>query len=388
MEEVAAKPCNRLHSLDALRGLAVAVMIVVTSPGTWDTSYSQLKHAEWQGWTLADLVFPDFLFGVGMALALSFPKPWGEAESALAWRRVARRTALLIALGLVLNALPYFDLANLRIPGILQRIALCYAAAASLCLLTLRRDAEGRAAIDPRAPAIAAVALLVAYWALLTFVPVPGYGAGHLDPAGNLPGYVDRAVFTVPHMWKYGVAPGMGVTYDPEGLLSTLPATVNVLGGVLAAVLLRRSPRVWIIAAIGIALAATGLLLDPVIPLIKRIWTDSFALFTIGASMIALAAMVTADRVPALRAATYPLRVLGGNAILAFVLQQLWAAFNTIGAFRDATGNTEYPEHILFGWWRTILGPYDASLAAALTALFVILLILLPLNRRGIHLRL
>lgn len=332
---VEARPA-RWMALDVLRGAAVAGMIVVTSPGDWNRAYAPLRHADWNGWTLTDIVFPAFLFSVGVALGLSFPRPLADrGERARLWRRIARRALALIALGLLLNWLSEIvtgiwahdpgagTLAHVRIPGILQRIALCYVLGAGLILSTARRDADGRAEIDTSAIGVACAAILLLYWALLMVVPVPGVGAGHLDPAGYLGGYIDRAIFTPPHMWRLGAATWGGpVTYDPEGLLSTLPATVNLLLGVLAAREWQRSPEraVRRIALAGLVLFAAGLLLDPVFVINKRIWTSSFALLSGGFSALALAAFAVVLRSEWAMRLAMPLRILGGNAILAFVL--------------------------------------------------------------------
>ncbi|MBW8860449.1 MAG: DUF1624 domain-containing protein, partial [Caulobacter sp.] len=233
---------GRIVALDVLRGLAVAGMILVTSPGSWDRAYAPLKNAAWRGWTPADLVFPTFLFCVGMAIGLSVPRlRTGEGASAALWLKIARRTALLIVLGLALNALPSFDLAHLRIPGVLQRIGLCYALASAICILPARAQTDGRLGLNLGVVVLAVIGLLVGYWALLTFTPVPGFGVDRWDSQGALPAFIDRAAFTIPHLWPYGTTEGVGVTYDPEGLLSTLPATVNVLLGAVAATFLARS---------------------------------------------------------------------------------------------------------------------------------------------------
>ena len=284
---------RRLPALDILRGLAVAGMIVVTSPGDWNHAYWPLQHAVWDGWTPTDIVFPTFLFAVGMALALGFPKDLstGAARSTF-WWRVGRRVVALIVLGLALNALwlvaialgqlnPHPDATGLRLPGVPQRIALCYLLAAIGIVVTGTREAQGRTGIAPRAIIAIIVAILIGYWALLTFVPVPGFGAGHLDPEGSLPAWLDRTIFGVPNLWPWGMKTwGEPVTYDPEGVLSTFPATVNVLFGVLAAYELRGpSARPLLrIAIAGIVLVAMGLLLDPLFPINKRLWTSSFAL--------------------------------------------------------------------------------------------------------------
>jgi predicted acyltransferase len=389
---------GRILALDLLRGLAVAGMILVTSPGSWEDSYASLKHAAWNGWTPADLVFPTFLFCVGMAIGLSAPRLRVEQRaSTTLWIKIARRTGLLILLGLALNALPSFDLAHLRIPGILQRIGLCYALASALCLLLAKPAADGTLRINIGVTALVAAALLVGYWALLAFTPVPGFGVGRLDSYGSLPAFVDRAVFTLPHLWSYGLTEGVGVTYDPEGLLSTLPATVNVLlGAVAAAMLVRRSERGEQGAAglvplliLGVASIAIGLALDPVVPINKRIWTSSFALFSSGASLVALVVLQALLKIRWVEIVAEPLKVLGGNAILAFVVSQVLGVCSSL-PLKHRAG---LPDLTLqsFGFetaQRLTSAPYLASLLCALAILALITAVITPLHRRGIHLRL
>src|SRR5256886_795904 len=189
-------PPLRLRSLDAFRGLTIAAMVLVNNPGTWMAVYAPLKHARWHGLTPTDVIFPFFLFIVGVAIPLSQP---GAG-------RVLRRAAVIFALGIVLNGLPGFDWATIRIPGVLQRIAVCYLVAAVLFLTT-----------GWRTQAIVTAALLLGYWGAMTLVPVPGYGRGNLGPEGNLAAWLDRALLG-PHIWR--AARG----YDPEGILSTVPA--------------------------------------------------------------------------------------------------------------------------------------------------------------------
>jgi predicted acyltransferase len=389
---------GRIIALDVLRGLAVAGMILVTSPGSWDHSYAPLKHAAWNGWTPADLVFPTFLFCVGMAIGLSAPRlRAGDQTSAALWIKIARRTGLLILLGLVLNALPTFDLAHLRLPGILQRIGLCYALASAICLLPARPAADGTLRVDLGVVALAVVALLVGYWALLAFTPVPGFGVGRLDSNGSLPAFVDRAVFTIPHLWPYGLTEGVGVTYDPEGLLSTLPATVNVLIGVIAATALsRRSERggeggasLIPLLTLGAALVVAGLALDPIVPVNKRIWTSSFALFSSGASLVALVVLQALLKVRAAEIVAAPLKVLGGNAILAFVVSQVLGASAGL-TLQHRVGMPDLtPQGFGFETaLRLTADPYLASFLCALAILALITAVIAPLHRRGIHLRL
>src|SRR5256712_5007352 len=189
-------PQPRLLSLDAFRGLTIAAMVLVNNPGTWAAVYAPLEHADWHGLTPTDVIFPFFLFIVGVAIPLSRPTVG----------RVLRRAAVIFALGLVLNGLPNFDWATIRIPGVLQRIAVCYLVAAALFLTT-----------GWRTQAIVTAPLLLGYWGAMTLVPVPGYGRGDLGPEGNLAAWLDRAVLG-PHIWR------AARVYDPEGILSTVPA--------------------------------------------------------------------------------------------------------------------------------------------------------------------
>jgi predicted acyltransferase len=379
---------QRLVALDLLRGLAVAGMILVVSPGSWEMTYAPLKHAEWHGWTPGDLVFPTFLYCVGMAIGLMVPRlKTADRTSATLWLKVARRTGLLIVLGLFLNAMPDFELATLRIPGILQRIALCYALATAICVFASRGGEGEPLRFNLPAAGIAALILLALYWALLAFVPVPGFGVGRLDSNGSLPAYIDRAVFTIPHLWRWGTTGGAGVTYDPEGLLSTLPATVNVLIGAIVAHLAVRSDRKHMpILALGVVLIVAGLALNPVLPINKRIWTPSFALLSSGIATVALVGLDLLSRSKRGSRLGFPLIVLGGNAILGFILSQLLGVF---GGLRVVPGPNPSPQGFGYGMMLKVMAdPYLASLACAVLVLALITAILIPLHKRGIHLRL
>jgi predicted acyltransferase len=397
------KTAGRVPALDLLRGAAVAGMILVTSPGDWAATYSQLRHADWNGWTAADMVFPAFLFSVGIALGLSFPRAFEEADARRQyWWRVGRRVVALIVLGLALETTytlaiglgAWFPgkagLENLRIPGILQRIALCYGLSAVLLATTARRGSEGLFHVNVRAVAATIVVILIGYWALLSFVPVPGYGAGRLDVEGNLPGYIDRMVFGVSHLWPLGnVGWGQPVFYDPEGLLSTLPAATNTLLGVLAAVLWRRSPdrAPAVLAISGIALIAVGLLLDPIFVINKRIWTSSFAVLSSGIAAIAFAALAAAARSAPIARLLTPLRVLGGNAILAFILSTLFGRLYgapLIGSDDDRMAPAKWLDQAV---QRVVADPYLSSLICAVAVLALITLLIWPLHRRAIHFR-
>jgi predicted acyltransferase len=384
----------RLAALDVFRGLAVAGMIIVNDPGSWKYVWWPLDHAPWNGWTPTDIVFPAFLFAVGTALGLSFPRRLEPGDRRVLWGKIARRVLALIGLGLAFTLIRHHDLETLRLLGVLQRIGLCYGLAAALALLSARPGPDERWRLN--LPVIAGTALLIlaVYWAAMTLIPVPGFGAGVLTPGGNLAGYVDRAVLTTQHMWNGGTDARGNIVYDPEGLLSTFPALVNVLCGVFVAVAWRRRPERaagWI-AIGGVALLAAGLLLDPVFPLNKRLWTSSFALATSGVSAIlfavCMALCLAATRRAWIDPWLAPFRVFGMNAILAYSLSVLLAIAG-MQPIVPAGQAMITP----MGWlFALVLGlvsdPWLASFLCSLVLLGLVFAVIFPLHRRGIHFRL
>jgi predicted acyltransferase len=372
----------RLEGLDLFRGLAVAGMILVNTPGSWAHLWGPLGHAEWHGFTPTDLVFPAFLFAVGVALALSFPR----SIDGTVWMRIARRTLLLIGIGWGFQLVADPDLATFRIPGVLQRIALCYALAASLAILTARKDEAGRSHLQPIALLGAALVLLAGYWALLGLVRAQGYAAGDLSPSGNLTGYIDRMVFTTAHMWSGGTDAAGNVVYDPEGLLSTFPALANTLFGMLAALLWRRAPRqaTRLLVLFGAILLALGMAIAPAFPLNKKLWTSSFALFTSGLSTLILALCMIAARYPLANQALAPFYVFGKNAILGYMLSLAIG----IAGYRVPIGGVPFQQWAFERLAGTLGDPYLASFTYAVLAVLLVLALLIPLHRRGIHLRL
>jgi len=379
---MAAAPPTRLTGLDLFRGIAVAGMIIVNTPGSGRYVWWPLDHAPWNGFTPTDLVFPAFLFAVGVALALSFPR----VVDAASWRRVARRTASLIALGWAWQMLARPGIATFRLMGVLPRIGLCYGLVAALVMLTARRDADGRARLDPRLIGGAAILLLLGYAALMLFVPVPGYGAGQLTPEGNLAGYVDRAILSPAHMWRFGTDTAGRVVYDPEGLLSTLPALANVLFGTLAAIAWQRMPdrAVPWIALGGVALTVAGLLLDPVFPINKRLWSSSYALFSAGLSALLFALAMLVSGRATLNRLCAPFYLLGMNAILGYMVSLLLG----LAGMRLYLGGATLGAHAFAAMETIVPDPYLASFLCALAVLALVIGLLVPLHRRGIHLRL
>ncbi len=284
-------------------------MIVVNDPGTWSAVYPPLLHAEWHGWTYTDTIFPFFLFLAGVSIALSFGQRRAEGAAAAGlFRHLVARAAVIIGLGVALNVAGFvaFHREHLRYPGVLQRIGLCVLCAGAIFL------AGGR-----RAAAWSAGALLLGYWALIA--------AGPLDPEGNIGARVDHAVFGV-HTWKPG--------WDPEGLLSTLPAIATTLFGVLAGERLRASwpigAKIRTLVVAGAAAAAIGLGWSRVLPINKSLWTSSYAVFMSGLAALALAASLWAIDVKGWRTWVAPFLWLGRNAIAAFTMSTL-AAIALIG---------------------------------------------------------
>lgn len=309
---------GRIAAIDLLRGLAVIGMILVAYAGDWDHRFPVLTHADWRGFALADMIFPSFLFCVGAAMPFSLLKRAGELPIPDVLRYLARRSAALFALGLLLNLLPDFDFGHVRIMGILQRIGMCYFAAGMLALLLGRRTAAGFE-LAPRSIALAAAALALAYGGLLWLWDAPDCGRGCFDSAHALPTVIDRALLGVPHIWPYGTTAG-SVTYEPEGLLSTSGALINVLIGLLAGLVLQAGDATayarWLkLGLMGAALLVLGFALDPAIPVVKKIWTPSFALMSSGFSLLALLVLKPISATWRLS----PVQAFGANATLAFI---------------------------------------------------------------------
>jgi predicted acyltransferase len=388
-----------------MRGLTIAGMILVTDPGTYSAVFPPLTHAAWQGATPTDMIFPAFLFMVGISTVFSIEARMrrGATRAALIIH-ILIRTVVLIVLGLLVNGFPFYDLHHLRIPGILQRIALCYAAVA-LLYLGIARIGKAESAIGSGAQntttrtaavLITLIAiLLIGYWALLRYVPVPGFGPARYDSLGYLGAYIDRAVFTTRHLWAWGLTAGYGVTYDPEGLLSTLPAIANTLLGVLTGVWLRMPRPARSKAAdllyFGALLFLVAWPLSSLMPVNKRIWTSTFALLSSGVALLAFALLYWLLDVRSVPRWTRPalefLRIFGTNAIAAFVLSSVITAtldavhFNIAGV----TLSLHHAAHqYLFAPW---LPPRIGSLAYALAIVALNGAFLYPLYRKRIYLR-
>ena len=381
---VKSAAATRLISLDVFRGLTMAAMVIVNNPGDWGNVYAPLLHAPWHGWTPTDLIFPFFLFIVGVSITLS--------RKSASWGTIARRAAIIFALGLFLAGYPRFDIDRWRIPGVLQRIALCYFVAAAVYrMFAESAGSEDPAYVRPVGPVfrpgtiITGVALILAlaYWAVMMLVAAPGGVAGDLTPEGNLAAWIDRTLMRG-HLWRAG--------WDPEGLLSTIPAIATTLLGVLAGVALAQPAAAarkaaWL--AIGGAIAlGIGWVWGLAFPINKNLWTSSYAVFTAGFASLLLAACYWAIDVKGWRRWTKPFVVLGSNAITLFMASGLLVkTLNLIRVTTDDGREVAVSRYAYQHWFVPLAAPKNASLLYALANLLVLYLLLAWLYRRRLFLR-
>ncbi len=365
----------RYLSIDFYRGLTIAFMLVVNTPGTWQHVFAPLEHAEWHGCTPTDLVFPSFMFIIGVSMWFSFEK-YGRRLNAQLGKKILKRTLILLVIGWLLAKFPFFwkDWDKLRIPGVLPRLALGYGLAAFLALILPARWLIG-----------AAAAILLGYWALLYGLAAPGQ-----DPYGLMDNVVrqfDLAVLGPDHMWH-----GKGVPFDPEGILSTLPAIVTVLLGWWSGQLMQRrqtekTEAVRDLLIWGNVLGVTALVWDLAFPINKSLWTSSFVLYTGGISMLLLAFSVWAlDIADGGRYARFFL-VFGANPLFAYVL----AGLLTKTMLRIEWTEGEEKKN-LYGWiynhvFQPMEGGASGSLLFALTFLAVCWSVCLVLYRRKIYVK-
>jgi predicted acyltransferase len=363
-------PATRLVALDVFRGVTMAAMVIVNNPGDWSHVYWPLRHAQWHGWTPTDLIFPFFLFIVGVAITLS--------RKTARWSGILRRTAIIFGLGLFLNLYPRFDLDTLRIPGVLQRIALCYGIAAALF-----RATAGDRRRQGIALATAAGVLMVAYWAVMTLVPAPGGAAGDLSRAGNLAAWLDRTLLPG-HIYR--------PEYDPEGLLSTVPAVATTLVGCVTGLWITsaapHSRKTSGLAAAGVAGVAIGYAWNAVFPINKALWTSSYVALTAGLALLLLALCYWLIDVRGWRGWTKPFVILGSNAITLYVSSGLLVDTLSVVAVAGPDGkpvpaSTWIYTHLFL----PLASPYDASLLYACAHLAVLYVLLAWMYRRRVFLR-
>jgi predicted acyltransferase len=336
---------GRLRSLDAFRGLTIVAMILVNNPGSWNRLYAPLAHAEWHGWTPTDLIFPFFLFIVGTSLSYSLRKfrHSEQIEPAVYWR-IARRTFLLLLLGLGLGISASamrvlfgqsdsIAWATLRLPGVLQRIALVYLLASLIVLH-----------VGLRGQMIVAAALLLGYWAMLGWLPDVDHYWSNLSPDGNVVRIVDLALLGKSHLYARAAT-------DPEGVLSTLPAVATTLMGYWAGLFIqRRKPDTRMaVGLIGLGLACTllALMWEPLFPINKKIWTSSYVLLCGGLAAVGLALCLWTIDVKGWRWLAHPLEIVGVNAIFVFVASGLMARLLSIWQVGDVSVKGWLYQHLL-----------------------------------------
>jgi predicted acyltransferase len=367
---------ERLLSLDVFRGLTIAAMVLVNNAGDWNHVYPPLKHAAWHGWTPTDLIFPFFVFIVGVAIPLAFQRrvEQGSTQRDLYWK-ITRRSLLIFFISLiVLHGFPYTleKFANIRIPGVLQRIAICYFVAALLFIKT-----------SIRTQAIVAGALLLLYWAAMKLIPAPGFAAGDLSMEGSLASWIDRTLLPG-HIYK--------PQYDPEGILSTIPAIATCIAGVLTGRWLqqKREPldKVAGMFGVGAVCIVVGYVWDWVFPINKPLWTSSYVVFTAGMALELLALCMWAIDLKGYQRWTKPFVIFGVNALALYVFSGLMARiFSVIPTTKlDGTAGdlkSWMYEHLFLTW----LSPVNASLGFAIAYVLLWLGLMTILYRRKIFIK-
>ncbi|MCB9081708.1 MAG: DUF5009 domain-containing protein [Lewinellaceae bacterium] len=429
---------KRLLSLDVFRGLTIAGMILVNNPGSWSDVYPPLLHADWHGATPTDWIFPFFLFivGVSISLALGKRKERGDEKRSI-YQKIIYRSAVIFGLGLFLALFPHFryqgpanlrvihyillvivmvsvftrevldqpqyerpqvrrwlgyaalaaaagmlvigighyDLSHLRIPGVLQRIALVYLVCSFIFMNA-----------SVRSQVYIGIGLLLGYWALMTLVPVPGGIAPNLEPDTNLGAWLDRAILGTNHLWS------QSVNWDPEGILSTLPAIVTGLCGILTGEWLRTNredyEKVSGLLVAGAILLAISLTWNIYFPLNKKIWTSSYVLYTAGVALLILGVVYWLVDIKGRRGWIKPFQVYGTNALFAFILSgiiaKLLSTFKSTNLAGEVISAHQWIyQTFLLSW----LSPKNASLGYALLNVMVILALTWVLYRKKIFIK-
>jgi predicted acyltransferase len=372
-------PFQRLVSLDVFRGIAIASMILVNNPGSWSYIYPPLEHAKWHGCTPTDLVFPFFLFIVGVAMPFSFAKYTPEKRpTQQVYLRIIRRGLVLFALGLFLTLLTIFldftlkeipiDLSKIRIMGVLQRISLAYVIAAFVVLQISQRGLWIFSGIS-----------LLGYWGAMQLIPVPGFGAGNLSPEGNFAGYIDRMILGSQHLYQGG-------PFDPEGLFSTIPAVVTVLIGYFTGSWLQKQQVktrtsvnliIW-----GLVCLIIGIIWGFVFPINKSLWTSSYVVYTAGWALLVLALCYEVVEVRGFKKWGFPWEVMGLNAIFLFVASGVVGRIlvkTSVSSGKDAISTKTWIYDNLFSAWA---GNMNGSLLFAIANLLLWWLVLYFMYRR------
>ncbi len=368
---------NRLLSLDVFRGMTIAAMVLVNNPGTWTSIYAPLKHAEWHGATPTDYIFPFFLFIVGIAIPLALGKRVEQRGITRdVYLKIFRRFALIFLLGLFLAAFPFFDFSTLRIPGVLQRIAVCYLIASLIFIHT-----------NWKQQTLVAIALLFIYWALISLIPVPGCEATTIDDkACNLAAYIDRLVFGENHIWR------SAKVYDPEGILSTIPAISTTLSGVLTGIWLKTKrtdlEKVGAIFFFGIILTTLGWCWHSFFPMNKALWTSSYVVYMSGLALCFLGFCYWLIDIKGYKKWTKPFVIFGVNALALFVFSGLLGRILGVIKVTGAEGKEISLQRWIFeSIFLPFASPVDASLMYAISYIFLWLFLMWLLYRKRIFIK-
>jgi predicted acyltransferase len=355
---------KRLLSLDVFRGITIAGMILVNTPGDWSHVYPPLLHADWHGSTPTDWVFPFFLFIMGVAIPLALGRRIEEgANRQQIMLKILRRALLIFLIAMFLSGFPKFDFATIRIPGVLTRIALVYLFCSLIFVYVKNWHTQ----------VWISVGLLLGYWALMTLVPVPDGNPPNLQPETNLGAWLDRTVFGTNHLWK------QSLTWDPEGLLSTLPAIVTGMLGVFTGLWLKTDrnhyEKLTGIFAVGTILLAIGLMWHPLFPINKKLWTSSYVIYVGGLGLLFLGLVYWVVDVLSYKGWIKPFVVFGTNALFAYVLSGFLIKLSALIRIPTAEGESQG----LLSWIYSHLfepvfaSPYNASLAYAIAYVLLIL---------------
>jgi predicted acyltransferase len=364
----------RLYSLDVFRGITVAAMILVNNPGSWDSVYPPLLHAHWHGCTPTDLIFPFFLFIVGVSIHFAYQPKLNEGLTNKNILKIARRTVIIFLLGMMLALVPKFNFSTVRIPGVLQRISVVFLFCSFIYFKT-----------NWLSQIRLAILLLVGYWILITMIPVPDFGPANLEPETNLGAWLDRLLLNG-HLWS------QSKTWDPEGVLSTIPAIATGILGILTGQLFSKisnpaEKTTWLFF-IGAILIVGGLAWGLVFPINKALWTSSYVLYAGGIAMQFLAACYWLIDVQGIKKWSTPFIYYGTNAIFVFV------ASGFLAKFLIRTKIQVEPEKEISLWsylyqnfYASWLSPMNASLAFAMTLILLFLVILWQMYQRKIFVK-
>lgn len=376
---------NRLLSLDVFRGLTVAGMVLVNNPGTWSAIYSPLKHAEWNGATPTDFVFPFFLFIVGVSITLALGKRVeNNGINRELHLKIFKRGLVIFLLGLFLATFPFYnfaksewlDVSNVRVMGVLQRIAVCYLVGALVFIHT-----------NWKQQAIIAAGLLFIYWALMTLINVPGCEITSFnDKACNLAAYIDRSILTENHIWK------SSKVFDPEGLLSTVPAIATTLAGVLCGHWIRRKkePNETVSAMFfcGVCLTAIGWIWNFWFPINKSLWTSSYVVYTAGLALCFLGFCYWLIDIKGCKKWAKPFVIFGVNALALFVGSGLLSKILGLIKLGEADGKTISLQQAIFNnVFAPFAAPVNASLLYAISYILFWLFLMWLLYRKRIYIK-